>query len=56
MSPAMPVADAQVPMDTAISALVTDLKERSMIKDVVIVWMGEFGRTPRIITDQLAAQ
>ena len=38
-------------MDTAISALVTDLKERSMIKDVVLVWMGEFGRTPRINQD-----
>ncbi len=35
-------------MDTAISALVSDLKERSMINDVVLVWMGEFGRTPRI--------
>jgi hypothetical protein len=35
-------------MDTAIAALVSDLKERGMIKDVVLVWMGEFGRTPRI--------
>ena len=38
-------------MDTAIAALVSDLKERSMIKDVVVVWMGEFGRTPRINQD-----
>lgn len=38
-------------MDTAISALVEDLKQRSMIKDVVLVWMGEFGRTPRINQD-----
>ena len=44
--------DRNLPMmDTAISALVTDLKERSMIKDVVVVWMGEFGRTPRINQD-----
>ena len=34
--------------DQAISALVTDLTERGMIDDVVLVWMGEFGRTPRI--------
>lgn len=38
-------------MDNAIAALVSDLKERSMIKDVVVVWMGEFGRTPRINQD-----
>ncbi|MFQ5732984.1 MAG: DUF1501 domain-containing protein [Planctomycetaceae bacterium] len=34
--------------DQAIAALVTDLKERGMLDDVVLVWMGEFGRTPRI--------
>lgn len=38
-------------MDTAIAGLVSDLKERGMIKDVVVVWMGEFGRTPRINQD-----
>lgn len=38
-------------MDTAIAALVSDLKDRGMIKDVVLVWMGEFGRTPRINQD-----
>ncbi len=38
-------------MDTAIAALVSDLKDRGMIKDVVVVWMGEFGRTPRINQD-----
>lgn len=36
------------PMDAGISALVEDLKDRGMLDDVVIVWMGEFGRTPRI--------
>ena len=35
-------------MDKAIAALVTDLKSRGMLDDVVLVWMGEFGRTPRI--------
>lgn len=36
------------PLDQGISALVTDLKQRGMLNDVVLVWMGEFGRTPRI--------
>ena len=38
-------------MDTAIGGLVSDLTDRVMIKDVVVVWMGEFGRTPRINQD-----
>ncbi|MCA9052029.1 MAG: DUF1501 domain-containing protein, partial [Planctomycetaceae bacterium] len=29
----------------------TDLKQRGMLDDTVIVWMGEFGRTPRINQD-----
>jgi uncharacterized protein (DUF1501 family) len=28
--------------------LVKDLVDRGMWKDTVVVWMGEFGRTPRI--------
>ena len=32
--------------DQAWSALVTDLKQRGMLNDVLIVWGGEFGRTP----------
>ena len=35
-------------LDQGISGLVTDLKQRNMLDDVTIVWMGEFGRTPRI--------
>ncbi|MCH8830643.1 MAG: DUF1501 domain-containing protein, partial [Planctomycetes bacterium] len=35
-------------LDQGISALTADLTERGMIDDVVLVWMGEFGRTPRI--------
>lgn len=35
-------------MDQAIYGLVTDLKQRGMLDDVALVWMGEFGRTPRI--------
>lgn len=36
------------PMDQAIAALTSDLKDRGMLDDTVLVWMGEFGRTPRI--------
>jgi uncharacterized protein (DUF1501 family) len=30
------------------SALVEDLTQRGMLQDTAIIWMGEFGRTPRI--------
>ena len=33
-------------IDRACMALITDLKQRGMLKDTVIVWAGEFGRTP----------
>lgn len=35
-------------MDQAIAGLVTDLKQRGLLDDTVLVWMGEFARTPRI--------
>lgn len=35
-------------LDKAIAGLTTDLEQRGMLKDTVIVWMGEFARTPRI--------
>jgi hypothetical protein len=35
-------------LDRAMSALITDLHERGMDKDVSIVMWGEFGRTPRV--------
>ncbi len=34
--------------DTAISALIEDLHQRGLDRDVLVVAMGEFGRTPRI--------
>ena len=34
--------------DPAIVALVNDLKQRGLLESTLIVWMGEFGRTPRI--------
>jgi len=35
-------------VDQAMSALVEDLATRGLLDDTVILWMGEFGRTPRI--------
>jgi len=32
--------------DQPIAALLTDLKQRGMLDDTLIVWSGEFGRTP----------
>jgi hypothetical protein len=34
--------------DAGIAALVSDLRERGMDRDVLVVAMGEFGRTPRV--------
>ena len=33
-------------MDKPIAALIKDLKQRGMLEDTLIVWGGEFGRTP----------
>jgi Protein of unknown function (DUF1501) len=35
-------------MDQAHSALLEDLGQRGMLDDVLVVWTGEFGRTPKI--------
>jgi uncharacterized protein (DUF1501 family) len=35
-------------LDQGMSALVEDLNERGMLQDTAIIWMGDFGRTPRI--------
>jgi hypothetical protein len=32
--------------DQPIGALLTDLKQRGMLKDTLVIWGGEFGRTP----------
>ena len=43
------LADTKLPeLDKAMSALVEDLAARDLLKDTAIIWMGEFGRTPRI--------
>ena len=33
-------------VDRACMALITDLKQRDILKDTLVVWAGEFGRTP----------
>jgi len=41
--------DQKLPeMDRAMSALVEDLDQRGLLQDTALIWMGEFGRTPRI--------
>jgi hypothetical protein len=35
-------------VDPALAALVTDLKQRRMLDRTLVVWMGEFGRTPKM--------
>jgi hypothetical protein len=33
-------------MDRAVAALIRDLKQRGMLDETLVVWAGEFGRTP----------
>lgn len=46
------LADDRLPvLDQAMAAFTEDLEARGLLQDTVIVWMGEFGRTPRINAD-----
>ncbi len=38
----LPITDQTLP------ALLDDLEERGLLKDTLVLWMGEFGRTPKI--------
>ncbi len=40
--------DLMPPMDQTYSALLGDLAHRGLLDQTLVVWMGEFGRTPRI--------
>ena len=33
-------------VDKPMAGLIKDLKQRGMLKDTLVIWMGEFGRTP----------
>ncbi len=35
-------------IDSPMSALITDLKDRGLLDRTVVLWVGEFGRTPKI--------
>lgn len=35
-------------VDPAMSQLVVDLRERGLLDSTLVIWMGDFGRTPRI--------
>ena len=34
------------PMDRAVTALITDLKQRGLMEETLVIWGGEFGRSP----------
>ncbi len=36
------------PMEQAYAALLDDLEERGLLNSTLVIWMGEFGRTPKI--------
>lgn len=38
-------------VDPAYSTLIADLSDRGMLDNTLVVWMGEFGRTPKIKPD-----
>ncbi len=39
-------------LDQALSALLSDLKERGLMDNTLVVAMGEFGRTPKVLTQE----
>jgi uncharacterized protein (DUF1501 family) len=39
------------PMETAYAALLDDLSERGLLDSTLVIWMGDFGRTPTINKD-----
>ncbi len=38
-------------VDQPIAALLSDLKQRDLLKDTLVIWSGEFGRTPAVRND-----
>ena len=41
--------------DKASAALVTDLKQRGLLDDTIVIWGGEFGRTPMVESNKALA-
>ena len=46
------VRDLSQVLDAGWATLMGDLKERGLLESTLIVWMGEFGRTPKVNGDQ----
>jgi uncharacterized protein (DUF1501 family) len=42
------------PLDNGYSALIEDLHQRGLLDSTLVIWMGEFGRTPKV--NQLAGR
>ena len=42
--------------DKASAALVNDLKRRGLLDDTLVIWGGEFGRTPMVETNGAGPQ
>jgi hypothetical protein len=42
------VAKLCAQLDPGMSTLVADLEQRGLLEETLVVWMGEFGRTPKI--------
>jgi len=42
------VGNLSASIDPATAGLITDLKDRGLLENTLVVWMGEFGRTPKI--------
>jgi hypothetical protein len=40
------------PADQALAALLTDLEDRGLLEETLVVWVGEFGRRPQISGDR----
>ncbi|MBM3983723.1 MAG: DUF1501 domain-containing protein [Planctomycetes bacterium] len=38
-------------LDQGMSALLADLKDRGLLETTLVIWMGEFGRTPKVKAD-----
>jgi uncharacterized protein (DUF1501 family) len=36
------------PVDQATAVLLADLKQRGLLDNTLVIWMGEFGRTPHV--------
>jgi uncharacterized protein (DUF1501 family) len=36
------------PLDQAYAALLEDLSQRGLLADTLVIWMGDFGRTPKV--------